>query len=191
MKKILFVFLTLIMLISICSCTSPVNSDVKKADNQNQQQSEDNKNSDDKNDKNNEVIAKVGETLDYKGIKFTLDSVSEYVDDSEFQADKPEEGKMFIMLSFTVSNETQENAYINMFNEDSYCDDISIEPKILFGAKGDNLWGDVASGKKRQGFVAYEVSKDWSTLEFHYKPETFSDSNKMMFKVSNSDLESA
>ncbi len=139
-------------------------------------------------DSKGEVIAKVGETLDYNGLKITFDSVEKYEDKTEFPIDKTKEGNIFVLLRFTVSNETSEDQYVNMFYEESYCDDAAIDPTaMLIHAEGETLWGDVAVGKKRSGYVAYEVPADWKTLEFYYSPEVFKDT-KMMFKAEASDM---
>lgn len=143
---------------------------------------------DNKSDK--DVVAGVGETLDYNGLQMTLDSVKKYEDNSEYFTDDPGEGKMFVLLWITVSNTTDEDDYVNMFYEDSYCDDIGIDPAaMLVNVDGKELWGDVAAGKKAKGYVAYALDENWQTLEFYYKPEIFGDeSSKMMFKVTRADM---
>lgn len=143
-----------------------------------------------KSSKQEEKIAGLGDTVEYDGLKFTLDSVTEYIDTSEYATDKPDAGNIFIMLNFTVSNDSGEDKHINMFYEDSYCDDVSIDPHpILFNAPGDTIWGDIASGKKRKGYVVYQVPSNWDTLEFQYQVVSiFSSSEKAVFKVSSSDV---
>ena len=57
--------------------------------------------------------------------------------------------------------------------------------KIIFndvdGIK--NLSANLASGKKAQGFVAFEVNKNWENFEIHYKE--FLGDRTLVFKVSN------
>ena len=137
-----------------------------------------------------ESTARLGETLDYQGLQLTFDSIENYVDNSGFALDKPSDGKLFIVLWFTASNTTGEDLFINMFLEDSYCDDFGIDPvSLLFNIEGAQLWGNVAAGKKSKGYVAYEVPENWETLEFQYTPEVFgSQSSKMIFIATKDNL---
>ena len=128
---------------------------------------------------------KVGETGYLGSLKFTFERVEEYIDTEDWALDIPAAGKTFILLHFTVKNEGSTNDYINSFYEDSYCDDFAIDPvSILFDYDGDTIWGDVASGRMRTGYIAYEVDTDWEKIEFVY--ETFS--NDITFVAYRSDL---
>ena len=136
-------------------------------------------------------VARIGETLTVDWLQITLDSVTNYVDDSEFLSDKPDEGKEFVVLWFTAKNTSEEDEHINMFYEDSYCDDFSIKSEsFLFHLTGETLWGDIAAGKASKGYVAYQVPTDWDTIEFQYQPNLFGNSaSKMIFKATKSDIE--
>lgn len=119
-------------------------------------------------------VATIGDTLDYNGLSISFNSIESYVDTSEYGLDKAEEGNVFIVLRFTAQNNTDENQHINMFYEDSYCDDTAIDPEIMMtNIKGDTFWGDVAIGKKREGYICYEVPANWKSIEFRYKPDLF------------------
>lgn len=138
-----------------------------------------------------EVTARVGETLDYGGLQLTLESVEKYVDTSEFFMDTPPEGHEFILLWFVANNTTSEDYYVNMFYEDSYLDGFSVDPEVmLINVQGETLWGDVAAGKKRRGYVGYAVpTGSWEELEFQYKPDLFGgQASKMRFIISSSDI---
>lgn len=136
--------------------------------------------------------AKVGETLDYYGLQITFNSVEQYIDNSKYITDKPKDGKMFVLLWFTVNNTRTTDEHINMFYEDSYCDDFSIDPKMMLNVSGTSLWGDVAAGKKSKGYVAYEMDDNWETIEFQYTPEIFgAQSTKMIFFATRNDMKAA
>ena len=138
-------------------------------------------------EKNN--VAKVGETLERGGIQFTFESITKYIDNSDFVFDKPDDGKEFILLWFSVKNTTNEDYYVNMFYEDSYCDDIAVKSTlILVNVAGDTLWGDVANGKIRKGYVAYQLPLDWQTIEFQYKPVFSGQESKLIFKAIPEDI---
>lgn len=133
----------------------------------------------------------LGDTLDAKGLLFTLDSVEEYVDtsDTDFLLDKAAEGKTFILLWFTVENTKSEDDYVNMFYEDSYCDGYSIDPEgVMYHVDGKPIGTELAAGKKAKIYVAYEVDTDWSTLEFSYNPQISGSRNKITFEVTPADL---
>ena len=75
-----------------------------------------------------------------------------------------------MVLNFTVLNETGKDDHINMFYQEAYCDDIAIDSEaLLFNHSGETIWGDVANGKKRVGYVAYELPEGWQKFEFNYK----------------------
>lgn len=130
----------------------------------------------------------VGGSLQNDDFKITFQGIEEYVDTDEFAMDIPAKGKTFIVLKFTVEGIGDEDAYVNMFNEDSYCDDVAIDTKMLFDYEGDEIWGDVAVGKTRNGYVAYEVDKNWEKIEFIYQWDTWDDDATMTFTAYNKDL---
>ena len=73
-------------------------------------------------------------------------------------------------VSYTHLNETGKDDHINMFYQEAYCDDIAIDSEaLLFNHSGETIWGDVANGKKRVGYVAYELPEGWQKFEFNYK----------------------
>lgn len=135
------------------------------------------------------MTAGVGGTVAYENLKITLDKAEYYEDSSDFPLDTPAEGKKYVLLWLTAENIGTEDDFVNMFNEESYCDDTAIDPEaLMFSVEGETLWGDVASGKKRAGYVAYQVAEDWQNLEFIYQPDMFSDDSKMTFVVNSEDV---
>ena len=137
-----------------------------------------------------ETVCKVGEKITVNNFEFTFMGMEKYVDTSDWTMDTPEEGKEFIILKLKVKNVGTEDGYLNMFYEDSYCDDVAIDPEsLLFNYGGDTIWGDVAAGKAREGYVAYELPIGWEKIEFIYDFSLLSNTNnKITFVGYNSDI---
>lgn len=135
-------------------------------------------------------VSVLGETVDYNGLLFTMTSVAEYEDTAQYKMDVPDEGNTFVLLNFTIENQTGESQHINMFYEESYCDDTAIDPEMmLMNVSGSTIWGDVANGKNIKGYVAYQVPKDWQTIEFYYNSNSLNaNAEKVMFKAVASDV---
>ena len=74
-------------------------------------------------------------------------------------------------MFFEVENVSNEDNHFNMFYYESYIDGYSADTEFLMNKPEnyDMLSGDVASGKKMKGYVAYEVSPNWKEIEFSYK----------------------
>ena len=112
----------------------------------------------------------VGQTLSAGDLEFTFVGVEKYVDKSDWALDNAADGKEFIVFKIKVKNVGDEDGYINMFYEDSYCDESAIDPvSLLFNYDGDTIWGDVAVGRTREGYVAYEAPIGWEKIEFVYE----------------------
>ena len=122
----------------------------------------------------------VGETATYEDLEFTLLGVERYVDTSDWVWDEAAEGKEFVILKIKVKNVGTESEHINMFYEESYCDDVAVDPvSLLYNYDGETIWGDVAAGKMREGYIAYELPIGWETIEFEYQ-EVLSSSKIVM-----------
>ena len=135
--------------------------------------------------------ATVGGSVENEDLKITLDSVTRYVDTSELKMDTPAEGKEFILLNLTAENISSEDQHINMFYEESYVDDTAIDPQaIMYGIDDkESFFGDVAAGKKRTGYIAYEVDVNWQKIEFIYKPDPFNKPDvKFTFTATKADV---
>ena len=107
----------------------------------------------------------------------------------EYYTEKPEDGKIYLVLFFEVENVSDEDDYFNYFNIESYVDGYNSEITILMN-KPDGiaaLTGDVAAGKKLKGQLAWEVSPDWKELEVSYKDNFWTGDKAATFKVTPSD----
>lgn len=112
---------------------------------------------------------KVGESITIGSFNVSFTSVEEYVDNDEIKIDTPEDGKVFIVLRFSITNNGTDDETFNMFYEDSYCDGLAIDTTILFNCEGDSIFGEIAAGRSRVGYIAYEVDEDWEYIEFMYE----------------------
>ena len=57
-------------------------------------------------------------------------------------------------------------------------------PQTEEGKKYNELTGDIASGKKMEGVISYEVPKGWNKLEVIVTPDIWS-SDKITFVAEN------
>lgn len=124
--------------------------------------------------KNEEISpAKVGEFIQGETWKISLLDAKQYdvIPDEYFETKPDIEGNKFVVLFFEVENISDSDEHFNMFFFESYVDDYSIQSKMLLSdVEGYSaLSGDVASGKKLKGYVAFEVESDWQEIEYSYK----------------------
>lgn len=116
-----------------------------------------------------EQTAAYGEAIDIEdGLTLTLVDVEEWYGSS---SDKLETGNVYVFLHFYAKNNGTEDGYLNSLDETSYCDDIAINPdSLIWDHDGEEIWGNVAPGKSRTGYIAYEVPSSWEKIEFIYEP---------------------
>lgn len=136
--------------------------------------------------------AKVGEFIEGETWKISLLSAKQYdVIPDEYFETKPEvEGNKFVVLFFEVENISSYDDHFNMFYFESYIDGYSAQSKTLLSkVEGySSLSGDVASGKKMKGYVAFEVQPNWQEIEFSYKKFVGNSAKVATFLVTPSQL---
>lgn len=129
-----------------------------------------------KKEKNDDTTFTVGDTADFDGVKVRLSSAivskgnkSKYI--------TPDDGKYFLELIFDIENDSDEDITVSsVMSFEAYCDDTSIDQDI-FGQQADEvdglgqLDGNVASGKKMNGVISYQVPKDFKKFEITYAPD--------------------
>ena len=116
----------------------------------------------------------IGQTADINNIQTTLVSATES-SGSEFNT--PSEGNVFVLLEFEIANNSDDEISISsLMSFDAYCDDYSISTSLSGALETDksSLDGTVASGKKLNGVIAYEVPADWSEIEVHFTADYWS-----------------
>ena len=73
-----------------------------------------------------------------------------------------------------------------MASFEAYADDYALNYSLnalLDKQDSTQLDGTVASGKKMNGWIGYEVPADWKNLEIHFTDNVWS-SNKFIFNIS-------
>lgn len=119
----------------------------------------------------------VGETVSLKDVNVTLISSTESAG-SEYV--KPDDGKEFLILEFNIENNSSKDINISsVANFEAYCDDYSLNQDILGQqapeAEGKTqLDGSVASGKKMNGIIVYQVPTDFKSFEINVAPDFWS-----------------
>lgn len=103
---------------------------------------------------------------------------------------KPAKGKKFVFLKILVENNSEDDVIISsMASFDAYCDDFKLDysSEALLALSVDknkqSLDGTVASGKKLEGYLGFEVPKKWENIELHYIDNVwFGDKVKFLIK---------
>ena len=119
----------------------------------------------------------MGETAEQGDVQFTLVNVYE---SSGSELITPDDGNIFLVCEFDISNNSEEDIGISsVMNFEAYCDDYSLTLDIMGlqvpEAEGKSqLNGNIASGKKMNGIVAYQVPSDYKTMEINVTPDFWS-----------------
>lgn len=126
-----------------------------------------------------------GEVATSNGVSIELVSVTE---NNGSTYNTPADGNVFLLCEFEIDNQSSKDIVISsIISFEAYCDDYSINQSIAGQLEAGNksqLDGSVASGKKMNGVIAYEVPKDWKELELTIDPTAFSFlSDEITFKV--------
>ncbi len=118
----------------------------------------------------------IGDTVQIEDVNITLDRVENF--DATFSiVRKPEVGKEYLMLWFTLKNAGNgEFNFNNLGGDNSLCDGEKISS--LYGFEpfvnlGSSIWGTIAPGEEKQGYAVYEVDVNWNNFEFIYDPTPF------------------
>lgn len=133
-----------------------------------------------------EKIYQLDETAEYDDVKITIKDkkISKGNDWA-----KPAKGKKFLLLKILVENNSEEDIIISsMADFEAYCDDYKLDYSsdaliaLSVDKSKDILDGTVASGKKLEGYLGYEVPKDWKSVELHYTNNIWTD-DKVKFII--------
>lgn len=124
-------------------------------------------------------------------LKFTIDKVITtklLKGENEYLNDKANDGKAFVIIEMTAENIGDENDYVNPLYFSASSDDISISDAVLLN-KPDGLEmfsGDIMSGKKRKGYLAYKLEENWKSVEISYT-EVLDNKPAFTYTVNRSD----
>lgn len=104
---------------------------------------------------------------------------------------KPSKGNQFVFLKILVENKSDEDITISSIASfDAYCDDYKLEDSseallaLSVDKKRHALDGTVASGKKLEGYLYFEVPKKWKNIELHYTDNIWF-GDKVIFSINN------
>lgn len=117
----------------------------------------------------------VGDTAEYRGVKVTLNGVEE---SNGSQFNKPTDGNVFLLVNFTIENNTNSDLAISsMLCFDAYQDGYATNYSLtaLLEKTGNQLDGTIAPGKKIQGYVGYEVPSTYKEFEINYRADVWDD----------------
>ena len=125
----------------------------------------------------------VGETAEMNGVQVTMVNYEES-NGSEFNS--PSDGNVFVLIEFEIANNTDEEINVSsMVSFEAYADDYALNYSLnaLLENEGKNqLDGTIASGKKMNGVIGYEVASDWKEMEIHFADNVWSN-NKFKFLI--------
>jgi len=116
----------------------------------------------------------VGETMDYKGLKITYVSSSNYTSDNDFI--QPADGNKFIRLAFYVDNESGSDQSISTYSFTCYADGYECESHYF----DDDLSLSLSNGRTGEGAVYFEVPEDAKSIEIEYEYDLWN-SKKVQF----------
>jgi|GEM_PF-1752518 hypothetical protein len=123
----------------------------------------------------------VGESYEAKGLKITVDSCAEYVNDNEYY--QPAEGNIYIKVGITVENTSNSDKSVGAGLFKCYVDNSVVDHEWLVGDK-DNLtsYDSISPGRTVTGSLYYEVPKD-ASVELEFTPSYLSNSKRVVYKL--------
>ena len=134
--------------------------------------------------------AAVTETLEHEGLQITYFGISKHTpsNKSEYILNPLADGKVLLVMQFKIVNTTDNDMIIDPLGEESYCDGQPIDPlRLEWTIDIGAVWGYLAAGKERSGYLGYVVDENWETLEFHYMPDYYQHKDTAMIFVTTRD----
>lgn len=135
----------------------------------------------------------IGDTLTDNELKITLNNALTYSEIEGVISGTPDDGKEYLVFFFTVENIGDDDTYISTYDFDGYVDDTAIDESVILGKIDgyDEIGGNLAVGKKANGYLAFEVNTNWKKFDVHYKNDYLDSSDSMVFEVVNDDSQSS
>lgn len=112
----------------------------------------------------------IGDTIINRDYKLTIEGASIIVSDNKYA--QPNENCEFIEVDLTVENTSNDTLNVRALYFTAYADGFIIDSynwDAYYPASKNILSADLASGKKINGVLCYEVPNDWSELELFVK----------------------
>lgn len=128
-----------------------------------------------------------GETAEVNDLKVTLTNVYQSKGNNYY---KPEKGKEFLMIEFTIENKSKSECTISsVLCFSTWCDDtlctIDLEALSTGMLSGKpQLDTIIEPNKKFTGIIGYQVDKEWKKVVIEFSPELYF-SEKVKFLVEN------
>ncbi len=129
-----------------------------------------------------ETIFKKGEIAELNGVQVTL---TDYKENTGSEFNKPSDGNVFLMAEFEITNNTDEELGISsMLSFEAYADDYKLDYSLsaMIEKEGNQLDGEIASGKKMKGWIGWEVPKDYKNVEVHFTDNVWNN-HKFIFLI--------
>ena len=112
----------------------------------------------------------IGDTIINRDYKLTIEGASIIVSANKYA--QPNENCEFIEVDLTVENTSNDTLNVRALYFTAYADGFIIDSynwDAYYPASKNILSADLASGKKINGVLCYEVPNDWSELELFVK----------------------
>lgn len=113
----------------------------------------------------------VGDKVKLNDVIVTLVSVTE-TNGGNYM--KPADGKVFVLCEFEIENNSSTDISVSsLLSFNAYVDDYATAMSISATVSSDKaqLDGAVASGKKMNGVIGYEVDAEWTEIEVRFTPD--------------------
>lgn len=125
----------------------------------------------------------VGDSVSLNDIVVTLVDVSES-EGANYMT--PSEGNVFVICEFTIENNSDKDiAVSSIMSFEAYVDEYSTSMNLsaMMSSDKPQLDGSIASGKKMNGVIGYEIGVDWKSIEIRFTPDFWS-GNEFIFTCS-------
>lgn len=112
----------------------------------------------------------IGDTIITKDYKLTVEGASIIVSDNKYA--QPDENCEFVEVELTLENTSNDTLNVRALYFTAYADGFIIDSHnwhAYYPSSKNILSADLASGKKINGVLCYEVPNDWSELELFVK----------------------
>lgn len=182
LKTILIVIGIIIVLGAIGSVIGTDNNPKKVGESDNSQEKSTNK-TEDKTSSSEQTIFTQGEVAEMNDVQVTLVN---YEESAGSEYNTPTDGNVFVLANFEITNNSDsELAISSALSFEAYADDYALNyslKALMEKSDSTQLDGTVASGKKLNGWIGYEVPADWSKIEIHFTDNVWSN-NKFVFEI--------
>lgn len=117
----------------------------------------------------NDNFITVGESFDVSGLKITFNECDlDFTDyDDEYGWYEPDDGKKYVMASFTYNNESNSDKYVSIYDFNCYADGTVCEQTYYFDT--DFINANISPNRNVSFRVFYVVPIDCNEIELEYE----------------------